>query len=95
MTIEIAAIPRVAQEALASNWVERNMRCFADQWRHDHAKRSRRGQLREWVAVVRITSDPANAPYIERRLRNAGPLKAHDLRNRVILAGLDRLLANH
>ena len=94
MTAKISDLRQIAREAIAANWRVGNARVFSCGQRHERVKLQRRKVLREWVAVLRLANDPANAPYLTARLREAGPLMAHDLRNRAILAGLDRRLSD-
>lgn len=90
MSTRAEDVKMIASNAIAANWRARNARVVCDESRHERMKKQSRGQLREWLAVLRIASDPGNVEFIRARLRDSGPLAAYDLRNRVIIAGLDR-----
>ena len=94
MTIRAEGIEGIARQAIAANWGARNTRFFDSPARHERAKRVRRHQLREWVAALRVAMDAGNLDFIRSRLFNTGPLMGHDLCNRVIIAGLDRRIAD-
>jgi hypothetical protein len=92
MSICVEDIDLVARQAIAANWRSRNMRVHSDELRHSRMKAERRSQLWEWIAVCRIASMKENMGFIRARLRDSGPLMAHDLRNRVILAGFESVI---
>lgn len=82
-------LPETARKAIRSNFAVRNSRVFGNENRHARIRATRRHQIREWIAVLRVVSNPAMAECVAQRLKDTGPLMAHDLRNRIILAGLD------
>ncbi|MCL6483694.1 MAG: hypothetical protein I4O49_05845 [Janthinobacterium lividum] len=94
MTIKAEDVEGIARQAIAVNWHSRNTRVFDCPARHERTKRTRRSQLREWVAALRVAMDAGNLEFVRARLLNSGPLMGHDLRNRVIVAGLDRRIEN-
>lgn len=94
MTIRAEDVEGIARQAIAANWPSRNTCVFDCPARHERTKRMRRGQIREWVAALRVAMDAGNLEFVRARLLNSGPLMGHDLRNRVIVAGLDRRIAN-
>lgn len=88
MTIE--ELLRTAERAVAANFPVRNARVFGGATRHAAATRARRRIVREWVATLRYARDPANAAAISKAILG-GPLMAHDLRARVVLAGCEAI----
>lgn len=91
VVMKLHQLTEIATRAILANYKVRNIRCFADQTRHERLTRTRRGQIREWIGVLRVVRAPAARLYVERALRDTGPLMAHDLRSRVLGAGLDCL----
>ena len=96
VSIRAEDVEGLARKAIAANWCLRNQRFLetADGARHERMKSARRHQLRDWISVLRIALDPVNRPHVQARLFETGPLMAHDLRNRVILARLDRRISD-
>lgn len=74
----------IAENAIRANYSARNA-CFVigNPARHRRMVASRRHQLREWVAVLRVARDESNAESIA-QVTHAGPLPAHALRARVL-----------
>lgn len=79
--------------AIRSNFAIRNAPTFTNASRQSRIRATRRHQIREWIEVLRVARNPAMAEYVAKRLKDTGPLMAHDLRNRVILTGLDFRIA--
>jgi hypothetical protein len=87
-------IATAAHLAISSNWSFRNRAISNIPATNARVVQQRKHQLREWVTVLRIVRDERNHEHVTRMaIRNKdgriGPLMGHDLRNRVILAGLD------
>lgn len=92
--LKLADLPEIARKAIRTNFAIRNSRGFGNEDRHSRVRATRRHQIREWIDVFRVVSNPAMAENVAQRLKDAGPLMAHDLRNRIILAGLDYRIAS-
>ena len=88
-----ADLPEKAIAAIRSNFAMRNAPAFTNAGRQSRIRATRRHQIREWIEVLRVLRNPAMAANVADRLRDTGPLMAHDLRNRVIIAGLDYRIA--
>lgn len=91
--LKLVDLPETAEKAIRSNFAMRNSRSCADAGRHARTRATRRHQIREWLAVLRIVRNPAMAEGVAAALKSVGALMAHDLRNRIILVGLDYQLA--
>jgi hypothetical protein len=91
--LKLTDLPETAQKAIRTNFATRNSRVFVNEDRHSRIRATRRNQIREWIAVLRVVRNPAMTECVAKRLKDSGPLMAHDLRNRVILAGLEHRLA--
>lgn len=95
--VQIDEIMDNAVKAIRANFGYRNQRVFFDMPdRHRRLVAERKNQIREWVAVVRILRDPLNHSFVLARVTDRGEhsgrnLMSHDLRNRVILGGLDAM----
>lgn len=92
MTVKAEEVAGIARNAIAAHSGLSDVSALTEhhiEW----ATNSPNRVLREWAAVLRIVSDPKNMPYVHEQLRETGPLMGHDLRNRVILADVDRLIA--
>ena len=85
MTVD--EIAKIAATAIASNFPVRNTHVFTNHARQMRVVAARRHTLKEWLAVLRAVRNPDNAARIQ-VATNVGPLMAHDLRRRVILAAL-------
>lgn len=48
----------------------------------------------EWIAVLRVVRNSAMTEYVVKALEGVGALMAHDLRHRIIFAGLESKLAS-
>jgi len=92
--LKLTDLPETARNAIRSNFAMRNSRVCVDEGRHARIRATRRHKIREWIVVLRVVSNPAMADCVAQRLKDAGPLMAHDLRNRIILAGLDYRIAS-
>lgn len=90
---KIAELHEKAITAIRANYAMRNAQAFTNAVRQLRIRATRRHQIREWIAVLRVLRNPAMAANVAERLRDTGPLMAHDLRNRVIIAGLDYRIA--
>lgn len=90
---KIAELPAQAIAAIQTNFAMRNAPAFTNAGRQLRIRATRRHQIREWIGVLRVVRNPAMTAYLVERLKDTGPLMAHDLRNRVILAGLDYQIA--
>ena len=89
-------LPGLAIKAVRANLATRNARNFDCNERHARMRASRRQTIREWIAVLRVVRNPAVAASVQAALKEAGPLMAHDLRRRVIYAGIEhRLVSFH
>lgn len=88
-----ADLSEKAIAAIRANFAMRNAPAFDNASRQSRIRATRRHQIREWVEVLRVMRNPAMAANVAKRLKDTGPLMAHDLRNRVILAGLDYRIA--
>lgn len=74
----------IAENAIRANYPARNASfVIRNPVRHRRMTASRRHQLREWVAVLRLARDPSKAANIA-QVTHAGPLPAHALRARVL-----------
>jgi hypothetical protein len=92
--VKIEQLPDITAKAIRANFAKRNTR-VADGRQQARMVAERRRQLREWIAVARVLRNPSCRPYVVARLLDSGPLMTHDLRNRVILAGYEELLARN
>lgn len=90
---KIKELPEQAIAAIRTNFAMRNAPAFTTAQRQLRIRATRRHQIREWIAVLRVVRNPAMDAHLAERLKDTGPLMAHDLRNRVILAGLDYQIA--
>ncbi len=90
---KIAEVPEQAIAAIRSNFAMRNAPAFTSAGRQSRIRATRRHQIREWISVLRVVRNPSMAAHVAERLKETGPLMAHDLRNRVILADLDYQIA--
>ncbi len=95
--IEISDIEDLAAKAVRAKYAIRNVRAFSEKPLQDRIVAERKRQLREWIAVLRIVRNPLNHSRVMARVTDNGTfpgrnLMAHDLRNRVILGGLDAAL---
>lgn len=91
--LKIAELPEKAIAAIRTNFAMRNAPTFTNVGRQSRIRATRRHQIREWIDVLRVVRNPAMAANVAERLKDTGPLMAHDLRNRIILAGLDYRIA--
>lgn len=87
--MKLNELGEVARKAIRSNFAVRNARVFTDETRHCWIRSTRRHQIREWVSVLRVARDSDMAECVAKALKESGPLMAHDLRRRVIIAGLE------
>lgn len=90
---KIAELPEKAIAAIRTNFAMRNAPAFTNERRQSRIRATRRHQIREWIAVLRVVRNPAMSANVAEKLKDTGPLMVHDLRNRVILAGLDYQIA--
>lgn len=74
----------VAAQAIRSNFAMRNSRAFSDPGRQVRIRAERRRQIRQWISVLRRLRNPAMSNRIANSIRHAGPLMAHDLRQRIL-----------
>ena len=94
----IEEIMDTAVKAVRANYRYRNQRVFVNMpERHSRLVAERKGQIREWIAVVRTLQVPLNHGHVIARVTDRGEfsgrnLMGHALRNRVILGGLDAIV---
>lgn len=82
--LKLTELPELARKAIRSNYAGRNARVFDNAGRHSRIRATRWHQIREWIGVLRVVSNPAMAESVVKALKESGPLMAHDLRRRVI-----------
>jgi hypothetical protein len=92
--VSVKDLPAIAQDAIRANFAIRNARVFDTPSRHLRRRATQRQKIREWAAVLRIVRDPAMAECVQQAIKGAGPLMAHDLRRRIIYAGLESKFAS-
>lgn len=92
--MKLTELPELARKAVRANFAVRNARVFNDTDRHSRIRAARRHRIREWIAVLRVLENPSVTASVAKALEDVGPLMAHDLRNRVILAGVQYRLAS-
>jgi len=92
--VSVKDLPAIAQDAIRANFAMRNARVFDTPSRHLRRRATQRQKIREWVAVLRIVRNPSMAEYVQQEIKEVGPLMAHDLRRRVIYAGLESKFAS-
>ena len=83
---QASEVVEIATKAISANFPLRNV-CSVRGSRGQHQRITayRRRQLREWISVLRTARIKSNSEAIE-RATDAGPLPAHALRRRVLLA---------
>lgn len=92
--LNVDELPAMAQAAIRTNFAMRNARAFDTPARHLRIRATRRQKIREWIAVLRVVRNSAMTEYVVKALEGVGALMAHDLRHRIIFAGLESKLAS-